>query len=54
MKPRSALFAFAVVFAGLSAALAQNYPSRSVTMVVTLDVGGPVDMIARIVGAPMG
>ena len=54
MKPRSALFAFAVVFAGLSAALAQNYPSRPVTMVVPFAAGGPVDTIARIVGAPMG
>src|SRR3989454_9531869 len=54
MKPRSALFAFAVVFAGISAALAQNYPSRPVTLVVPFAAGGPVDTIARIVGTPMG
>jgi len=54
MKPRSAAFALAVVFTGLSAALAQNYPSRPVTMVVPFAAGGPVDTIARIVGTPMG
>ncbi|HTF16147.1 MAG TPA: tripartite tricarboxylate transporter substrate-binding protein, partial [Burkholderiales bacterium] len=54
MKPRSAAFALAVIFTGSSAALAQNYPSRPVTMVVPFAAGGPVDTIARIVGAPMG
>src|SRR5216684_897045 len=54
MKPRSAAFALAAVFTGLSAALAQNYPSRPVTMVVPFAAGGPVDTIARIVGTPMG
>src|SRR5712691_418955 len=54
MKPRSALFTLAGIFAGLSAALAQSYPSRPVTMVVPFAPGGPVDTIARIVGAPMG
>src|SRR5258708_3927724 len=54
MKPRSAAFALATVFTGLSAALAQNYPSRPVTMVVPFAAGGPVDTIARIVGTPMG
>src|SRR5258706_960227 len=54
MKPGSAGFALAVVFTGISAALAQNYPSRPVTMVVPFAAGGPVDTIARIVGPPMG
>src|SRR6266511_5613355 len=54
MKPGSAAFALAAIFTGLSAALAQNYPSRPVTMVVPFAAGGPVDTIARIIGAPMG
>src|SRR5260221_6355737 len=54
MKPRSAAFALALVFTGISAAAAQNYPSRPGTMVVPFAAGGPVDTIARIVGVPMG
>src|SRR5260370_42658469 len=53
-KPRSGAFALEAVLPGLSAALAQNFPSRPVTMVVPFAAGGPVDTIARIVGSPMG
>src|SRR2546422_11529778 len=54
MKVRSTAFTLAAVLAGLSAAAAESYPSRPVTMVVPFAAGGPVDTIARIVGAPMG
>jgi tripartite-type tricarboxylate transporter receptor subunit TctC len=36
------------------AALAQNYPSRSIIMVVPLSVGGSTDVIGRIVAQSMG
>ncbi|HEY5379517.1 MAG TPA: tripartite tricarboxylate transporter substrate-binding protein [Pseudolabrys sp.] len=50
------LFAAAVAAAVqiAPAALAQNYPSRPITMVVPLSVGGSTDVIGRIIAQGMG
>jgi tripartite-type tricarboxylate transporter receptor subunit TctC len=50
------LFAAAVAAAVqiAPAALAQNYPSRSIIMVVPLSVGGSTDVIGRIIAQGMG
>jgi tripartite-type tricarboxylate transporter receptor subunit TctC len=34
-------------------ALAQDYPSRPITMIVPFSAGGPGDVIARILGTAM-
>lgn len=47
-----AAIALAIV-SGLSAASAQSYPSRPITMVVALPAGGGVDALARIVAEHM-
>src|SRR3569833_4344029 len=46
------------VFAGFVAltgtAVAQNYPTRSLTMVIPFAAGGPTDVLGRVVAAKMG
>jgi tripartite-type tricarboxylate transporter receptor subunit TctC len=44
---------FAAILAGTGAAVAQTFPSRPVTMIVPLAVGGSTDVIARIVAEGM-
>src|SRR5436190_5603974 len=46
------LFALALAFGG-SAAVAQNFPTRPVTIVVPFSAGGPTDTIARIMAERM-
>ena len=54
MKTLLAVLASAAAIAAISPAVAQNYPSRSITMVVPFAAGGPTDTIARIMAERMG
>src|SRR3954447_10641099 len=42
-----------LLFMSPAAALAQDYPSRPITMIVPFSAGGPGDVIARILGTAM-
>ena len=53
MRTRRALAALVAALATATAAFAQGFPSRPVTMVVPFAAGGPVDTVARILAEPM-
>jgi tripartite-type tricarboxylate transporter receptor subunit TctC len=53
MTKKAALGAIAAVFAFASSALAQNFPTRQMTMIVPFAAGGPQDGIGRIVAQRM-
>jgi tripartite-type tricarboxylate transporter receptor subunit TctC len=54
MKKKLFAAAVAVAVQIAPAVLAQNYPSRPITMVVPLSVGGSTDVIGRIIAQGMG
>jgi tripartite-type tricarboxylate transporter receptor subunit TctC len=43
-----------VLLAGIAAAQADDYPSRTITMIVPYPAGGPSDVVARIIAEGMG
>ena len=50
---RRLVIAAAVALTAGSAATAQTYPSRAVTIIAPFPAGGPLDTIARIISEPM-
>src|SRR4030081_3010910 len=46
--------AAAVLAVSVSAATAQNYPARQITLVVPFAPGGPADFLGRLIGQKMG
>src|SRR5262245_57374141 len=49
--PRLFAATLAAVFASAAPVCAQDWPTRTVTMVVPFAAGGPVDVVARLVAA---
>jgi tripartite-type tricarboxylate transporter receptor subunit TctC len=49
-----AVLASIAVFAGSTSALAEDFPSRPITMIVPFAAGGPTDTIARVIADRMG
>lgn len=54
LLPRTLLFLLALGLAGHAAAQATDYPSRPIKLIVPYAPGGPDDLIARILGKPLG
>ena len=54
MKPFVRLASIAAALAVSTAALAQQYPTRNINMLVPFAAGGPTDTVARVVAQSMG
>ena len=50
----AAVVALAISVAPTAAALAQDYPTRPVTMVVPFAAGGPIDVLGRMLAPALG
>jgi tripartite-type tricarboxylate transporter receptor subunit TctC len=48
-----ARIAFCVLIVGASAAFAQQYPTKVVTLIVPFTAGGPTDTVGRLIAVPM-
>jgi len=54
MLKRVSAIALGLVVAATGVALAQNYPTRPVTMIIPFAAGGPTDVLGRVVAQRMG
>src|ERR1700759_3236839 len=54
MIMKSKIAAFALILSLASPAAAQNYPTRTITMIVPFAAGGPTDLLGRMVAQRMG
>ena len=54
MKKLSLLCSFAAAAAVSTSALAQQYPTRNITLMVPYAAGGPTDTVARVIAQSMG
>src|ERR1700753_4064398 len=54
MSVKSKIVAFALLLALCCSAAAQNFPARTITMIVPFAAGGPTDLLGRLLAQRMG